>query len=198
MELENLLRKEPSTVDPQPGELLIAGPMIGDPHFSRTAVMILDKPENAGHFGLVLNRKSNYMLSEAFDGIEGGENIPLFQGGPVELDRLFMLHNLGDKIDKSIRIADGLYMGGDSDQLLDMIENGILSTENVRFFLGYSGWEENQLTSEILDHTWAINTHPNFNILFKGYGESYWRERVEELGPEYRSWLNVPGHPQLN
>lgn len=126
------------------------------------------------------------------------EKIPLFKGGPVELDRLFMIHRLGIVIDGSLEILPGIYTGGDSDQIRDYIASGGETDGLMRFFIGYSGWGAGQLTKEILENSWAVNVHPDTSGLLRGEGESYWRRQVEELGPEFRSWLSIPAHPSLN
>lgn len=198
MDLENYLNKDAVTFDPQAGQTLIAGPMIGDLNFSRTVVMILDRTENEGHFGLVLNRETDATLSMCVQDWPGSENVPLFIGGPVELDRMFMLHRLGQIIEDSIEISPGLFTGGKSSQIREYIASGADTAGLIRFFMGYSGWSEEQLTKEIIEHTWAINTHPDMKDVLRDSGQSYWKREVERLGPDYRSWLNIPGHPQLN
>lgn len=198
MDLENLLHKDPVTLDPKAGELLIAGPMIADLNFSRSVVAILDRPEKGGHFGLVLNRMTDMTLDHFVDDWPFSEKVPVFIGGPVELDRMFMLHRLGEIIEGSLEITSGLYAGGDSTQIRDYIAAGGQTEGYIRFFLGYSGWDEEQLTKEIIEHTWAVNVNPDVKTLLLGSGQEYWRREVERLGKDYRSWLNIPGHPQLN
>lgn len=198
MDIENLLHKDPVSIDPEAGQMLIAGPMIGDINFSRTAVIILDRTEKEGHLGLVMNRRTDATLDMCLDNWPGSENISLYIGGPVELDRMFILHKLGAVIDDSFEIAPGLFTGGKSGQLKDYIASGAQTEGLIRFFMGYSGWTEEQLSAEILDHTWAVNINPDIKTVLIGSGQEYWRREVIALGPEYRSWLNIPGHPQLN
>lgn len=198
MDLENLLHKDPVSVDPQAGQLLIAGPMIGDLNFSRAAVMILDRPENGGHLGLILNRETDFTLDQLVEDCPGANRINLYVGGPVELDRMFMLHRLGNLIDDSLEIVPGLYAGGNTEQIREYIASGEKIDGMIRFFMGYSGWGEEQLTKEIIEHTWAVNVKPDIKTILDGHGQEYWRRQVKDLGPDYRSWLNIPGHPQLN
>lgn len=198
MDLESLLHKDPVTVDPRAGQSLIAGPMIADLNFSRSVVMILERTGNSGHFGLVLNRLTDLTLDHCVEDWPGSDRIPVFIGGPVELDRMFILHRLGSIIDNSVEIVPGLYAGGDSDRIRDYIAAGGADEGLIRFFVGYSGWDEAQLTKEIIEHTWAVNIHPDLDDALSGAGQNYWRREVERLGPDYRSWLNIPGHPQLN
>lgn len=198
MDIENLIHKDPVTVDPRPGNMLVAGPMLSDINFSRTAVLILDRPDNAGHLGLVLNRETDYTLDILLEDCPGADKIHLFIGGPVELDRMFMLHRLGNVIDHSIELMPGLYAGGNPDQIKDYIASGEQTDGKIRFFMGYSGWGEEQLAKEIIEHTWAVNIKPDIDNLLRGSGQEYWRRQVKDLGPGYRSWLNIPGHPQMN
>lgn len=198
MNLEDLLRKDPVTVDPSPGQLLVAGPMIGDLNFSRTAVLILERTPEQGHFGLVLNRATDANLAMLVENWNNADKIPLYLGGPVELDRMFMLHRLGNIIAGSTELCPGIYTGGDTDEIKEYIESGEPTEGKIRFFMGYSGWGEGQLAAEIIEHTWAVNVSPDLNELLSGNGQEYWRKQVMALGQEYKSWLNIPGHPQLN
>ncbi len=182
MDIDTYLYKTPAEVDPEAGRLLLADPRLVDISFYRSAVLILDREDTGAHLGLVLNH----------------EKIPLFKGGPVELDRLFMLHRLGTVIDGSLEILPGIYTGGNSDQIRDYIASGGETDGLMRFFIGYSGWGAGQLTKEILENSWAVNVHPDSGGLLRGEGESYWRRQVEDLGPEFRSWLSIPAHPSLN
>lgn len=198
MDIDTYLYKTPAEVDPEAGRLLLADPRLVDISFYRSAVLILDREDTGAHLGLVLNHELPATADALFKDWPGSEKIPLFKGGPVELDRLFMLHRLGTVIDGSLEILPGIYTGGNSDQIRDYIASGGETDGLMRFFIGYSGWGAGQLTKEILENSWAVNVHPDSGGLLRGEGESYWRRQVEELGPEFRSWLSIPAHPSLN
>lgn len=198
MDIEDFLHKTPADVDPKAGQLLISDPMMADPHFCRTVVLILDREPDGSHLGLVLNRELDLDATTLFPDWPGAERLPLYNGGPVELGRLFMLHRLGDTIHGSTELVPGLYTGGDVKDIKKFVGMHRDADRYIRFYLGYSGWSGEQLTTEILQNSWAVNTHPDMAALFVGSGMDYWRKEVERLGPGYRSWLNIPIHPSLN
>lgn len=198
IDIEDYLHKTPSDLDPKAGSLLIAAPMMLDRNFFRSVILILDRDENEGHLGLILNRELNATLDVLIEGWDGTERLSIFNGGPVDLDRLFMLHRLGSLINGSIELLPGIYTGGDTNQIREYIASGAETEGMIRFFFGYSGWDRGQITTEIMEHSWTVNTSPDVDELLKGSGELYWRREVERMGPDYRSWLNLPAHPSLN
>lgn len=198
MDINNFLHKSPAAIDPKAGDLLLSEPMLADPNFRRSAIMILDRDSEGGQLGLVMNHRIDATVANLLDDWPGTENMPLFCGGPVELDRVFMLHRLGDIIDGSIELMSGLWTSGDIDQLRDYIASGSETEGMIRFFCGYSGWGAGQLTSEILQNTWGVNTAPDVMDILRDYGEDYWRREVIRLGNDYRSWLSIPQHPSFN
>ena len=120
------------------GTLLVATPSVmGDVNFNRAVVLLVNQ-NDSGSIGFILNKKLEYSLDEVMDGITSKQ--PLYFGGPVEPDNLFYIHTLGNQISKSILISDSLYWNGDFEEVTQLMETGILNEENIRFFLGYSGW----------------------------------------------------------
>lgn len=185
-------------MNPKKGDLLLAEPLLAEPYFSRSAILLLDEDENHGHIGLTLNKVTPVTLQDIFPDWYAGKNIRVYCGGPVEADRLFMLHSLGDRFPGSVEVAPNVYVGAKLDDVLDYINEHSETEGTIRFFLGYSGWSEGQLTSEILKNTWALNPNPNSGDLLTGTGDMYWRREVEQLGEKYRSWLVVPVNPSDN
>lgn len=198
MNLDSIIHKDPTIINPQKGDLLIAEPLLNEPYFKRSVVLLLDNDENNGHLGLTLNKITPVTLQDLFPDWQAGKNIPVYSGGPVEADRLFMLHSLGDRFKGSLEVAPGIFVGADLDDVIDYINNDNYSEGEIRFFLGYSGWTKDQLTNEILKNTWALNTNVTPNDMLTGSEDSYWRREVEKLGEKYRSWLVVPANPSLN
>lgn len=62
----------------------------------------------------------------------------------LKLHRLFYIHTLGRIVSGSIEIAEGLYIGGDIEEILSYIRRGNTVEGHIKFFLGYSGWEAGQ------------------------------------------------------
>lgn len=198
MVMDDFLHKQPTNLDPKAGHLLLAEPMMSDPNFSRTAVLIIEHEADEGQLGLVLNRELDIPVDVLLDGWLAKDKMNLFNGGPVEIDQLLFLHRLGDVIDDCYQVMPGLWTGGNMDQLHDYLASGGETEGVIRIFVGYSGWIKGQLTAEILQNSWGVNTNPDVRDLLRGSGEEYWRREVGRLGPDYRSWLSIPQHPSLN
>ena len=198
MDLESIIYKDPTIVNPQKGDLLIAEPLLDEPYFKRSVILLLDEDNNQGHIGLALNKITPVSLLDLFPDWKAGAEVPVYSGGPVEADRLFMLHTMGDRFEGSMEVSPGLYVGAKLDDIIDYIYNNRYANGNIRFFLGYSGWSRGQLTSEILKNTWALNPNPGHTDVLTGAEDLYWRREVRRLGEKYRSWLLVPSNPAFN
>jgi len=184
-----------NSVLPAKGKLLISEPFLQDAYFQRSVVLLIEHSEN-GSMGFVLNKRIGFLLNDFFDGIGALPHIPVYLGGPVASDRLFFIHTLGDKIPGSTQIYKDIYFDGDFEFLLNYLRSGMSFDGKVKFFLGYSGWTENQLKTEIESNSWLVSRQ-NKNIFF-GEGESFWKYAVQDVGERYKKWINYPKDPQLN
>lgn len=198
MDLKSLLYSQVPGAKPGQGSLLIADPMMREEYFFRSVVMILDVPDGGGQLGLVLNKGTRLTLKDLMPDWESGEHVPVFSGGPVDMERLFLLHTLGDVFPDAMEVCPGIFVGGDVDDIISYIDSGGEVEGKMRFFLGYCGWAPSQLRHEIERHSWAVNNNPGGPELLTGEGMEYWRHEVENLGPDYRSWLMVPPDPSYN
>ena len=100
------------------GKLLIADPFLKDPSFKRSVVFLCEDKEE-GSFGFVLNRKFEQPLSEILEGAEDSP-LPVYYGGPVQIDTLHYLHLCPDLIPGGIEVVDGIYWGGDFEIVVDL------------------------------------------------------------------------------
>lgn len=198
MSKDKFIYKEENYRAPAKGDCLISEPMQREPFFSRSVVMIIDKDSNDCYLGLTLNHKLPFTMGDVFRDIKYLRDVPLYSGGPVETDRLFVLHTLGKKITGSMEIAQGLYTGGELKELFEYIAEGNDIEGRIRFFLGYSGWGDNQLETEMKSHYWALRDNINGEEAITGSGYEYWCEAVSGLGDKYRSWLIVPPDANMN
>lgn len=180
------------------GSLLLAEPIMDDSYFSRSVVLIVDEPEGGGHVGLMLNKPIDYTFDNLFPDSGIGNNIRIYCGGPVELERLTLLHTLGDELGKSFEVMPGLYVGGEIPKVVDYITSGADTEGKLRFMLGYCGWSPGQLSNEIERHSWVVNNNRNSTGLLTGEGIKYWRREIKELGEDFRGWLMVPPDPSFN
>ena len=170
-------------------------PFMQDPYFKRS-VVLLTEHSDSGSFGLILNKPIPMYLHEAI------ENAPSFDsklalGGPVQKETLHYLHLLGDKIPNSTEVMDGVYWGGDFDTIKELIEQGELQPNNIRLFVGYSGWAEGQLTSEMESKSWII-ARAEKELLFTKKPENLWSDILNGMGSPYNYMDKLPEDPRLN
>ncbi len=145
-----------NTLDPKKGRLLITEPFMQNDYFHRSVILLCEHNED-GSFGFVLNNYTDVKLSE-FENmheVEGFcDDFRISIGGPVSAKNLYYIHTLGDQLPDSIHVAGNIYAGGDFDLLKEKIANGQVTADQVRFFLGYSGWVEKQLNGELKQNSW--------------------------------------------
>ena len=179
---------------PRGGDLLIAEPFMDENYFSHSVISVIDYEPKGGAMGVVLNHQSPSMLSDVLDDVDIKVDMPVYCGGPLALDRLFFLHNLGSDIIPGARpYAPGMFVGGDFDAIIEYINSGYPTDGRVRFFVGYSGWDEGQLEQELAEGTWAIDHWSGSPAeLLKDSGDTFWHKTVRNLGEPYRSWRLVP------
>ena len=79
-----------------------------------------------------------------------------------------------------------------------LIQQNKLDSNDIRFFLGYSGWETNQLSSELLAHTWILSENMHHKTIIEKVNTSFWKEKMLELGGDYSIWSNAPENPSYN
>ncbi len=179
---------------PQEGRVLIAEPFLQGDYFSRSTVLLVQCNEE-GDVGFILNKPTNLRVKELFKGFPDFES-NAFLGGPVSNDKLFFLHTLGEKIPDSLLITGNLYWSGDFGHLISLIRAGLVEEEDIRFFLGYSGWSAGQLAAEIAGHSWVVTEPSVENILSSD--ENFWNDSIQLIGGNALLWQNFPENPELN
>ena len=176
------------------GNLLIAEPFMGDTNFERSVVLICEH-SLAGTFGLVLNQRTDIHLGDVIEEVHA--DFPLFVGGPVQQNTLHFIHRRPDLIDGSIRVLDDLYWSGDFEQIKRGVNIGTLTERDIRFFVGYSGWGEGQLESELEQKAWIVS-RTDAEFLFDTPADAFWRGVLKRMGGEYKSIAHYPVNPRLN
>ena len=181
---------------PTKGHLLVAEPsIIGDVSFNRSVVLLADHSDN-GSVGFILNKILDFTLKDLIPEIEG--DFQVYNGGPVEQDNLYFIHKIPDLIPDSIEIAHGIYWGGNFEVVMELISKELIDDTQIKFFLGYSGWDANQLDEELNSHSWVVTVNEdNRDLLEKPYN-SFWKDKMLELGGEYMLWSNSPENPTYN
>ena len=182
-------------IKPGPGILLIADPFLKDPNFLRTVVFLCEH-KTEGSFGFVLNRQYENTLGEIIPELENN-NIPVFYGGPVQMDSIHFLHQYPETIPGSQEVMKGIYWGGDFDMVVDLLKNDKLDPAKIRFYIGYSGWSEGQLSQEMDEKTW-LTVKATRKIVFHKDAKEIWKDSLKQLGGDYEIMVNFPIDSQLN
>ncbi|KQS32791.1 YqgE/AlgH family protein [Dyadobacter sp. Leaf189] len=177
------------------GSLLIAKPFLGDPNFERGVILMCEHNDH-GSFGFVLNQTTELFLGDVLEETIY-QDITLHLGGPVEKNTLHFIHRRPDLISGGAEIMNDVYWGGDFTTVKTLLNLNTLNQEDIRFFIGYSGWGEGQLAEELSQDSWII-THTNSDFLFTTPPGNFWREILRNMGGEYRSIAHYPIDPRLN
>lgn len=178
----------PTSVSLGKGKLLVSAPLMTEAYFERTVILLVEQDEK-GAFGFILNRPMHVYLDNVLPDA-GRRRFVLYNGGPVELNKLFFLHTHDSLIEDAIPVSDGLFFGGKEGDLYPLLQEGLLDDVGIRFFIGYAAWGPGQLENELREKAWVIADCPSYNLLEPE--ESLWQHVVEGLGRPYAHWLEIP------
>ena len=186
---------ETNNVAPQKGRILIAEPFLNDIYFKRS-IVFLTEHNDEGSIGFVLNKPVNLRIEEIIN------NFPPFDcnisiGGPVNNNTIHYLHTLGELVPNSVHVCDNIYWGGNLDSMKNLILENAISKNQIRFFLGYSGWVPKQLDEELSQNSWLVSNIKPELVMNHDMNE-IWKEVLNNLGNKYKMWINSPENPSLN
>jgi len=168
------------------GCLLVASPRLLDPNFARAVVLVVSH-DAEGSFGLVLNRPLDAMLGDVLPDVPAtGRSIRLHQGGPVQTDLLQF-------VCRSEAGAESLLPGVAVGVALDELLGRAAAGEDVRCFVGYSGWGAGQLESETVGGSWIVAPARDEHV-FRVPADRLWSSVLRELGGQY-AWLALDSTP---
>lgn len=180
----------------QKGTFLIATPDIESGFFFR-AVLLLCEHNTNGSFGLLINKSLELELPEEILNINqlANPHINIRAGGPMQSNQMMLLHN-SDKIkNQTLKVCEGVYLGGD----LSFLQEAILNPDGptIHLCFGYAAWEKGQLEREFLDGQWFL--HPaSAHHLFEIPPEKLWQTLLREMGGKYATLSMMPEDLSLN
>jgi putative transcriptional regulator len=186
------MKKPPAK--PKQGIILISEPSLHDFYFKQS-VILLAEHNKEGSFGIIINKPIETRINEILRDFPDFD-APLFLGGPVKTDSIFYVHTI-DGIDKSMKIMDGLYWGGDIDTIRKMIDLHTITENDIRFFIGYAGWNPAQLDREIKEKSWILS-HTSVDEVIQKNTAKLWSTHIKNLGQDYAIWANFPADPSFN
>lgn len=180
---------------PEKGRILISEPFLPDTFFNRSIVYLTDHTAE-GSVGFILNKKIDIKMSSAVSGFDKW-NEDINMGGPVAPDTLHYLHTLGEIVPGSVHIGENIWWGGDIDAIRELIRKGRITSNQVRFFLGYSGWSAGQLEKELGENSWVI-AKVRSEIIMGNRGDDAWKRILRSFRNKYRLWADFPESPDMN
>lgn len=180
---------------PQAGFLLLSEPYLADPNFERTIILLCEHNDE-GSLGFVLNKPSEAEVGTLVAELVNCKNRACV-GGPVQQDTLHYLHRLAG-IQGAVEVADGIFWGGDFDEVIDKINTHQMGEDDIQFFLGYSGWSAGQLEEEIASKSWIVSDRVSESLIFATPFEDMWRKTLKSMGGRFSMYSNYPVDPTLN
>ncbi len=176
------------------GKLLVAMPVLSDPNFWQTVVLICEHNEE-GSLGLVMNRPMPVTVSTLIEGLPrltGTE--PVYAGGPVAQSGMLVLCR-GHRVLEEHAILEDVFLARDADVL--KLPQVLGDHGEARCYLGYAGWSAGQLSSEFQSGGWRMISADSA-LLFDLEPTAFWPEMMRRLGPDYSFYATMPFNPRMN
>ena len=178
------------------GFVLVSTPhVVGDIDFHRSVIILINNSDK-NYMGFIINKKLDFSLKEITKKIK--KHIPLYYGGPVERDNLFYIYKSKIKVNGTEKLTNDISWGGDFDEILDLINKNIISKNDIKFFMGDSGWSDIQLNNEIEDNSWELFDNPSQLMIFSNKTDMIWKSFIMSFGNKYILWSNLPENPNHN
>lgn len=194
-DIHNILNIKSNNIIPEKGKILISEPLLGDYYFKRSVVLLAEHNEE-GSFGLIMNKPLTAKFNEVVKDFPDF-NTTVYLGGPVQNNSLFFIHSLGDRIDDCQEIIKGIYWGGNLEQIKELMNLQQISDDEIRFYVGYSGWGSHQLEDELDRNSWLVS-EIEADILLNTHPDKLWDRTLRDMGEKYSHWKNFPSDPGMN
>ncbi|MDQ6984445.1 MAG: YqgE/AlgH family protein [Ghiorsea sp.] len=190
-------------IDDITGKLLIATPSLGEGFF-HDSVVLLCQHDDEGSMGLVLNKPQPINVFEVLNDMElfeterqkgmaqmRFEEQIVYEAGPVDAYRGFVLHELDKTYDSTLRISADFNLTTSKD-ILELIATG-KGPERFNLLLGYAGWDAGQLEDELMQNDWLLAT-PTKDMIFNTPPEHMWSMAARGIGFERSQLSSQVGH----
>ncbi|MDH5654985.1 MAG: YqgE/AlgH family protein [Spirochaetia bacterium] len=189
------------------GYFLISESNMSDPNFYQTVVLILEH-NHEGAFGLVVNRCSKLTLGDVMPDYqnERGYSCPIYVGGPVQQEYIFVLHSDVPGVENSessIKPVEGVVFEPSFRKLENYFNVDYWKTlpiedrPDIHIFLGFSGWAPGQLENEMKQGAWVIHK-ASARIVFHKNPEEGWKDALRDKGGIYKIFADSKQSPHLN
>lgn len=177
-------------------QMLIAMPGMADPNFARS-VTLLCQHSVEGAIGITINRESGYTMGEILAQLnlectnEAVRDVPVLEGGPVASERGFVLHTPMEGFESSLLINPDIMVTTSRDVLAAIAAGK--GPERFIMALGYAGWGDGQLESEMRENAW-LSVPVDSAIVFDLPLKERWQKAVSALGIDIRNLHDIGGH----
>ncbi len=177
-------------------QFLIAMPSLADPNFSQTVTYICDHNDE-GAMGLVVNRPLDLDIDALLSHLDINaqhhqpDYIPIYQGGPVQTERGFVLHRDIGQWEATMEIFDDIALTMSQDIIEAIARNE--GPKDYLITLGYAGWGAGQLEEELAANAW-LNGPADPAIIFDTPIEQRWTASARHLGVELKNLSSDVGH----
>jgi len=176
------------------GRLLLATPSMHDPNFSDGVVLLCHHDEH-GSMGLLVNRPQDITVGSVLEDMQLTEKHDseqvVFEGGPVEPFRGFVLHDGWQVYDSTLVVTPELHLTTSKDILEEIAYDA--GPEHFMLILGYAGWDAGQLEEEIQRNDWLV-APASHDLLFHVPAESRWMLGAQSMGVDRAQLSSQVGH----
>jgi putative transcriptional regulator len=175
---------------------LIAMPTMADPHFANALTYVCEHNQD-GALGIVINKPIDMTLSSLFEQIDvplhdaALGDAPVLFGGPVQVDRGFVLHRPLGNWQSTLAISDEMGLTTSKD-ILEAVGRG-QGPQNVLISLGYAGWSAGQLEAELAQNAW-LTVAADIGVLFSLPPERRLPAAIQLLGIDISQLSEDVGH----
>jgi putative transcriptional regulator len=175
---------------------LIAMPAMVDPHFAKSLTLVCEHNEN-GALGIVINRPTDMNLHGLLEqikitpGVDAFRSVPVHYGGPVQVDRGFILHRPVGTWQSTLAVGPEIGLTTSKD-ILEAVARGE-GPEHMLVTLGYAGWAPGQLEHELAQNAW-LTVLATSEILFDMPAEERLAAAMDVLGVDFANLSDVAGH----
>lgn len=178
-------------------QFLIAMPTLLDPNFFHSVAYICEHNQD-GAMAIIINQPMNLTVGELMEQMDKHpveksiNEKPVFRGGPVDVERGFVLHQVGESLwESSLSVTEQIALTSSNDIITAMADGN--GPENSLVVLGYAGWEAGQLEEEIRDNAW-LNVPANNQILFDTEVSARWEAAANLIGIDIHQLTGDAGH----
>ena len=173
--------------------LLLAMPQLLDPNFARSVVLMIDHAPGKDALGLVVNRPTELRSAEVMQTLglqwRGTSEAPVWLGGPCETGTGWLLHQPVEHEDRARTIVPGLELTTSPEVLKSVVER---PPAELRFLLGYAGWEVGQLEGELAQGAWLL-AEATPELVFHTPADEMWEAALATLGVDPLSLVPSSG-----